>query len=141
MASLILADFYLCCRQLLADEQRLTGLILEMREDFGESHPAVARAPVLIADTGDGFMGLFKVDGARIGFQTFPGFEYLALEVYVFTAADPNIYVEYLVEKVQPQVVSVRQFTRAEHLKADTRPREVQEQESSGKRAGVEDCI
>lgn len=128
MASLILADFYLCCRELLADEQRLTELILEMWQNFGEPLSAVARLPMIITEADDGFMGLFKVDGARIGFQTFPGFEYLALEVYVFTAADPNIYVEYLVEKVQPQVVSVRQFSRAEHLKADTGPRKGQAQ-------------
>jgi len=128
MASLILADFYLCCRELLADEQRLTELILEMWQNFGEPLSAVARLPMIITEADDGFMGLFKVDGARIGFQTFPGFEYLALEVYVFTGADPNIYAEYLVEKVQPQVVSVRQFSRAEHLKADTGPRKGQAQ-------------
>ena len=112
MASLILADFYLCCRELLADEQRLTELILEMWQNFGEPLSAVARLPMIITEADDGFMGLFKVDGARIGFQTFPGFEYLALEVYVFTGADPNIYAEYLVEKVQPQVVSVQLQSR-----------------------------
>lgn len=128
MASFILADFYLCCRELLADQQRFEELIREMLQNFGEPHQEVARAPIIVYGAGDGFMGLFKVDGARIGFQTFPGSGYLALEVYVFTAADPNIYAEYLVEKVQPQVVSVRQFTRAEHLKADAEQREILDQ-------------
>lgn len=112
MGCLILADLYLCPREILEDEQEFRGLILEMLCNFGEE----CRQILINSGVGEGFMGLFKLDGARIGFQTFPSYEYLALEVYAFSAHDPGLYAEYLVEKVQPQVVSVREFFRAEHL-------------------------
>jgi S-adenosylmethionine/arginine decarboxylase-like enzyme len=115
VGSFILADFYLCRREDLADQQKIEEVFLEMLRNFGESNQKV----IIISGVGEGFMGLFKVDGARISFQTFPSYEYLALEVYVLTVSDPSIYVEYIVEKIQPQVVSVREFTRAEHLKTD----------------------
>jgi len=109
---LILADLYLCPREILEDEQEIRGLILEMLCNFGEESQQI----LINSDVGDGFMGLFKLNGVRIGFQTFPRHEYLALEVYAFSAQDPGLYAEYLVEKVRSQVVSVREFSRAEHL-------------------------
>lgn len=110
-----MADLYLCRPEILKDDDALKGLISDIFRVFGETDGKVAVFP----GESEGRIGFFRLKESRISFHTLPSLNYFAFEIFVMGKTDPNYLSEYLVEKISPQVVTIREFSRAEHLESE----------------------